>query len=53
MENKDVFHEELEKFLDKNGIKTETGRTYYEVDGERLVFDGSELLGRYNPDPEV
>ena len=45
----DAFHKELEKFLEENGTKTETGETYYEVDGERLVFDGPQLLGRYNP----
>ena len=45
----EIFRMVLTWYLGKYGKKAENGETYCEVDGIRLVFDGAELLGWYNP----
>lgn len=46
---KEIFELALKWYLGKYGKKAENGETYCEVDGIRLVFDGAELLGWYDP----
>ena len=48
----ELFKTTLKWFLGKYGKKAENGETYCEIDGIRLVFDGAELLGWYNPGTE-